>query len=596
MSLMSQMRNQLRQTRGALVRFPIPMLFAFAVSILLIVITHRLANTLEAPPGMFRLYVMTWTSIFGFFLFLLAALLREAITGDASRRRTLTVMIYTLAVLIFVGMFVTLRVGLSKEQITSDFLSTMMLPTQLATFYWGILLTVVVACAYVGCLGHWQDYESYLFAIVRAEVIAFAFANVLFLGIAAIFLAIHLLLGSSVPDTLYADVAWIAYAPFQAGIFLSLYPMTSGGKEKMPRTLRGLLLYVVTPLLVAYSAVLYIYFFHMLREGFAPVRFIGQLVLWYGLVLAATLFFLSWEREEAKNAMVLRLLPWVGVGPLGIFFYCMAHHVDTYGLTVLRYQGIVFGFWNFFAILYTIVKRGRDMIILPIVASLLILLVSVGPLSGYAVSERSQVHRLEELLAKNNMLKKGRIVAAKNVPSEDQRRIVDTLAYLDGHFDVKKIPFLGEDFSFDHFQEDMGFEVGMTGDEESRAINWAPYRYPLYIKDFDQAIALSSYNTDYSKGSTGGFRLVLNSEDRMMSILQKTKNKKEDTILLRLSFEEVAKKAQSLKEAGNQSLGDLSYDAKEGTVRIRFIVEELYYDPSQPDMFSIAGTLLVQEL
>lgn len=591
MSLMNQMRNQWRQTQSAIVRFPIPMLFALAASILFIVITHHLP---EAPPQMVRLYVMTWTSIFGFFLFLLAALLREAITGDVSRRRTLTVMIYTLAALIFVGMFFTLRMGLSKAQNASDFLSTMMLPTQLATFYWGSLLTVIVACAYVGCLGHWNDYEGYLFAIVRAEVIAFAFANVLFLGVGAILLAINLLLGASVSATHYSDVAWIAYAPFQAGIFLSLYPRTNEAKEKMPRTLRGLLLYVMTPLLVAYSAVLYLYFFHMIREGFAPVRFIGQLVLWYGLVLVATLFFLSWERQEPKNGLILRLLPWVGLVPLGIFFYCMARQVDTYGLTVLRYEGIVFGFWIFFAILYTLIKRGRDMIVLPIVASLLILLVSVGPLSGYAVSERSQVHRLEQLLVKNNMIKNGRIVAAKNVPQEDQIRIVETLSYLDGHFDVKKIPFLGEDFSMDHLQEDLGFEAGMT-DAERRITSWNPYPYPLTIKGYDQAVSLNPY-VDDAKGSTGAFRLILNGEDRVMTILQKVKNRKEDTILLRLSYEEIAKKAKALTNAGNDSLGSLSYEASEGNVRIRFIVESLYYDPSYPEAFTISGTLLVQEL
>jgi len=60
-----------------------------------------------------------------------------------------------------------------------------------------------------------------------------------------------------------------------------------------PRLLKALLIYIVLPIIIVYTAILYAYFARIIITWQWPAGIVAQLVLWYAVMSAIVLFMIS---------------------------------------------------------------------------------------------------------------------------------------------------------------------------------------------------------------------------------------------------------------------------------------------------------------
>jgi hypothetical protein len=115
-----------------------------------------------------------------------------------------------------------------------------------------------------------------------------------------------------------------------------------------------------------------------------------------------------------------------------MLFVSIGTRIGEYGVTEQRYAIVMVGLW-FCAMVAAFVAR-RDRLsprLIPAVAMVLAVIASFGPWGAVSVSGRSQLARLENLLARHGLLANGQIVPAKGtVPFADQKNISSLIDYM----------------------------------------------------------------------------------------------------------------------------------------------------------------------
>lgn len=295
-------------------------------------------------------------------------------------------------------------------------------------------LFVAVAPFVAGRAGGFWEYNRELF---ERAVLAALYALVLWVGTALAVLALDRLFGVDIAGTAYGRLWFLAAFLFSSWFFVSALPEDFERLEQVedyPRGLRAFTRFALLPIVAVYLLILTAYFVKVLVTWQWPSGWIGWLV---SVVAVAGIFSLllvhplsarpgdRWVGTYARGFYLL-LLPavvmlWLAIG----------QRVGQYGITERRYFLIVLSVWLAGVAVYQLVTRARGIRVIPATLCLGGLLTFAGPWGAYAVSERSQVGRLEGLLQRHGMLAEGRAVAAtEDVPVEDRREITAILEYL----------------------------------------------------------------------------------------------------------------------------------------------------------------------
>jgi hypothetical protein len=127
--------------------------------------------------------------------------------------------------------------------------------------------------------------------------------------------------------------------------------------------------------------------------------------------------------------------------PLILLIVGITERVSAYGITENRYAVMLLTLWLTLTTLYFIFGKEKWFKIIPLQLSLLFLLSSFGPWGVEAISQKSQLTRLEKLLTKNEILVNGEIVKAISpIPHEDSKNISSIMGYLVNNHNEKNLP------------------------------------------------------------------------------------------------------------------------------------------------------------
>lgn len=337
-------------------------------------------------------------------------------------------------------------------------LSSMNMVSQ--TRYAGISLVLYLVFLYLPYLPYKEGYEKYIIKILTVFFITVLYSAVLYGGLAAILFTFDRLLGITVKSKIYY-YTWLAVAfIFAPAYFLAGIP---GKHEELeeegyPKLLKILLLYIVMPLVTAYTAILYMYFIKIIFTGQWPKGLVSNLVLWYSVIDASVLFLITPLRHENKWAGIfLKWFPRVILPVLIMMFISMGIRINEYGITENRYFVLALGAWVTGIMIYYSFKKKYVNIVLPVTLSIVALVSVLGPFSSYSVSIWSQNRRLQQVLVKNNMLEDGRIIPAKNVSVQDKNDINGILEYFNNKHSFRNVKYLPEDFKFGDMEKIFGF-------------------------------------------------------------------------------------------------------------------------------------------
>jgi len=322
---------------------------------------------------------------------------------------------------------------------------------------------------------------------------------------------------------------WIAYiqilisgvfAPF---FFLSRVPENPHmlqAETSYPKEVRLFSQYLLVPLVTLYFLILYVYTIRILVTLEWPQGELAWMIIGFSFVGVLTYLAMYPLRATHRWARYFGAGLFMAMIPqTGMLFWALSFRLRDYGITENRYFVLVFGGWLLVCAIYYLVSRMKDIRLIPISLCVLAILASFGPWGASAVSERSQVNRLEEILVQNELLKDGQYVAStQNISQNDEQEILEILRYLSEYHSFNAIEswFGGEDLdSLDGsywsradrlVTEKFGLDVnGARDDIEFFHIRLPPNEQALPIDGYNWAIHLSqmdSMETFTLEGST----------------------------------------------------------------------------------------------
>ena len=244
--------------------------------------------------------------------------------------------------------------------------------------------------------GFWQYNRRLFLSFLRAVV----FSAVLFAGLSVAIAALDKLFGLDVPGETYARLWFIIALVGNTWIFLAGVPEhieTLVSDRDYPRALEIFTQYILTPLVAVYLVILLAYLVKILVSGEWPSGWIGYLVT--SVSVAGILGFLLVHplRDDPGEGWVRTYRRWLFVAliPAAIMLLvAFGKRIAQYGLTELRYIGVLLGVWLLaISVLYT-VRREQGIRVIPLSLSLLLLVTIFGPLGATHRAVASQAARL----------------------------------------------------------------------------------------------------------------------------------------------------------------------------------------------------------
>ncbi len=308
-------------------------------------------------------------------------------------------------------------------------------------------------------------------------------------GAEAILFAVENLLDVALPDDIYVQVPLLLAGLFIPAFFFAGIPEKDDSQQSYPKLLEILLHYIVFPLLFIYSAVLYIYFIKILIDFELPSNLLGNLVIYYSLISVAAIYFGFFTRGKSKwTKLFTAVFPYVLILPTLMMLLSFIVRISQYGFTEPRYYAILCVIFVLRSI--SVVKLQKQVRIIPLVLSVLLLVSIFGPLSSFSVSKWSQNRQLKKTLISESMLYDGEIVPNPDASKEAKIQITSIINYFNSSHSLNDLNYVGDGFTKNDMTDVFGFDsyYSYTRFRESYMINSEYTKYYLMdVKGYDYA-------------------------------------------------------------------------------------------------------------
>ncbi|MFR2892666.1 DUF4153 domain-containing protein [Peptoniphilus grossensis] len=384
--------------------------------------------------------------------------------------------------------------------------------------YFALIAALVVGTSFVGKFNYHKDFVAYVAKILRAFIISNIYSFIVFVGISGIIFALNSLFKFNFGSSVYLRVAIFSFILFNVVTFFSDFPKVrdSFTDYKYPKAFRILLVYIITPIVIIYTAILLAYFVKILVLWQIPNNLIVNLVIWFASFSVVYLFFLSRVETITFINKFKIVFPFTLFPLLGMMFFAIYLRIKEYGMTENRYIVIAVGLWIFLSLIYYIFYRENSNISIPIFLSVIILITGLGPASATSLSIRSQNARFEKILRDNKMIAGEEIKPNINIESEAKSQIVDIVSYMVRTDRVDKLSYMPKDFklSEDSFTKLFGFSniienknyLGYsytdnlpTDSELGFDIDIEGYKHLIYVYSLDDVVSSGNYKFEKDK-------------------------------------------------------------------------------------------------
>ncbi len=301
---------------------------------------------------------------------------------------------------------------------------------------------LAVACiAYLGVREHngfWQFNRTLFLRFCLGGV----YSSVLWGGLSLAIAGVDNLFGIDMGDLVYPRLFFLVSLVFQTWFVLSGVPRDFQRLDRdkdYPAGLRVFAQYLLLPLVSVYLIILTLYLGRVVVTTTWPSGWIGYLVSALAAFGIFSLLLIHPKRGPGGHAWIdtYARVFWMGMFPsVTMLLLAIGQRIGQYGMTERRYMLVVLAVWLAGIALYYAVSRSRNIKWIPLTLAVVGIVTFIGPWSVYSVSERSQLNRLEELLASNGALVDGRVPSMEagarmgDVPNSEWRQINDILRYL----------------------------------------------------------------------------------------------------------------------------------------------------------------------
>ena len=314
--------------------------------------------------------------------------------------------------------------------------------------FWALIPISIILFVLIPILNR-ENKEKYLQSEFSDFVITYIFAAVLFVGIAIVLTTISYLFFSSNNDFFFRLTTyffWFIAEVFGASLFLSLLKKTDDDLEnyKFPSIFNLLIKFVIIPLIVIYTGILYIYMAKAVISMQLPKGLISHLVLWYKAFSVIIIILITpFTQKDKFLGNFKKYFPYFSIPLIFASLFALFQRIYQYGITEKRYYVLILIFWLLFCVILFIRKMNITGIFISLIACVVIAVYT--PFSAKSVSNFSQKERLKRMLVKYGALKDGKISKiTQKLTNRQGNHIHTTIQYISSNSDIQKLNFKNE--------------------------------------------------------------------------------------------------------------------------------------------------------
>jgi len=304
-------------------------------------------------------------------------------------------------------------------------------------FAFGIGLCLLLSVLAFRNRGQVNAFWQFNKIVIFRAILTSAFAFVLFTGLGLALAALDNLFGMDIPGRRYGQLWILINGIFSVGFILAGIPEDLDALDSVteyPKGLKVFAQYVLSPLVLVYFVILYTYIAKIIITWNWPQGWVGRLILGFAATGILALFVLDPIKEQTGQSWIKRASRWyyiILIPLVVVLFLALWRRISEYGITEDRYLGLAIGVWMAVMAGYFLLSKSRSIKIIPASLCILAFAISFGPWGMFAVSERSQIDRLQGLLTTNSILVNGSVQKAPDaVSSDDVIEISAILWYL----------------------------------------------------------------------------------------------------------------------------------------------------------------------
>ena len=445
-----------------------------------------------------------------------------------------------------------------------------------------------------------ENREKYLQSVVGNQIITIGFALVLFLGFSAIIGTVDVLL-VNLSHTLYIHAFVFSASVFGVIFFVSRLKEKDESLENyaLPKIVEVLICYILIPLILIYTAILYLYFAKIIFTLKMPKGVVSHLVLWYtafSLFIIIMVTPITFKNKFAK--FYKKFFPMISVPLILLALFSINERIFQYGITENRYLVVILVIWLLFNMILYIVKNDVKWVLISYIFAILIAVFS--PFNLVTVSINSQNKRLERLLIKNGIIQNGKITNKNDkVSIKSKNEIMSVIDYFynnTSELKWKKIKILGktyekpEDFmkvigandfwrsyeSIDNQEKGVISEISLKMNDGIKMTEAKGYDYLIY--DFSVSYLLDTNET--KEFDNENYKVVLKNKNLMIKNIQK------NTEILNINLNKIANETYlKIKEKAkkqNQSYvelpeNDLTYLSETKNSKYKIVFSDIHF-------------------
>lgn len=316
-------------------------------------------------------------------------------------------------------------------------------------YYFTLIPISIVLFLLIPILKKKENKEKYLQSVFSNFVITGIFVAVLWIGVEIILTTVNYLFFNS-GDSLFFRLTtysfWFIIEVFGVSLFLSLLKKPDDNLEnyEFPFIFNVLIKFVIIPLIIIYTGVLYIYMAKVLISMHLPKGLISHLVLWYtGFSVAVMILITPFTQKDKFFENFKKYFPYFSIPLIFASLFAVFQRTYQYGITENRYYVLISIFWLLFCMILYIRKMNITGIFISLITCLVISVYT--PLSAKNVSNFSQSQRLKRMLVKYGALKDGKISKiTQKLNNSEGSQIYTTLQYISDNSTIAKLNFKNE--------------------------------------------------------------------------------------------------------------------------------------------------------
>ena len=316
-------------------------------------------------------------------------------------------------------------------------------------YYFTLIPISIVLFLLIPILKKKENKEKYLQSVFSNFVITGIFVAVLWIGIEIILTTVNYLFFNS-GDSLFFRLTtysfWFITEVFGVSLFLSLLKKPDDNLEnyEFPFIFNLLIKFVIIPLIIIYTGVLYIYMTKVLISMHLPKGLISHLVLWYTAFSVAVMILITpFTQKDKFFENFKKYFPYFSIPLIFASLFAVFQRTYQYGITENRYYVLISIFWLLFCMILYIRKMNITGILISLITCLVISVYT--PLSAKNVSNFSQSQRLKRMLVKYGALKDGKISKiTQKLNNSEGSQIYTTIQYISDNSTIAKLNFKNE--------------------------------------------------------------------------------------------------------------------------------------------------------